>query len=223
MERRRWLQKAKRVVVKVGSALLSTPDDTLDTRFVAKLAREIKALRDTGREVILVSSGAIAAGMLACGCRRRPRTIPAQQALAAIGQPRLMQAYARSFARHGLAVAQILLTAADIHHRQRYAHARNALFELLRLGVVPVFNENDTLAVEELKFGDNDALSAHITNLAGADCLVILTDVDGLYTANPRTTPGAERVPEVARIDAAVRAAGSARAAWPPNCSPPRW
>jgi glutamate 5-kinase len=136
----------------------------------------------------------------------RPHTIPAKQALAAIGQPRLMQAYARAFARHGLVTAQVLLTAEDIHDRGRYSHARNALLELLARGVVPVVNENDTVAVDEIKFGENDTLSAHLTNLAEADLLIILTDVAGLYDCDPGANAEAELLSAVESIDARIEA-----------------
>jgi glutamate 5-kinase len=206
MERRQRFKQAKRVVVKVGTSLLTDGGAGLHTAFLGRLAGEVAALRREGRELILVTSGAIGTGMLALGERERPRTIPGKQALAAIGQPRLMQAYARAFARHRLVTAQVLLTAEDIHDRGRYSHARNALLELLARGVIPVVNENDTVAVDEIKFGDNDTLSAHVTNLAEADLLVILTDVAGLYTCNPAEDGSAELLSVVERIDARIEA-----------------
>lgn len=204
MEQRHRLQQAKRIVVKLGTALLVDADGGLNARFIQKLAREVAQLRAQGRELILVSSGAIGAGLQAAGLKQRPQSIPAKQALAAIGQPRLMQAYQRAFSAQGLVTAQVLLTSDDIHHRQRYAHARNALNEILRLGAVPIFNENDTVAIEEIKFGDNDTLSAHITHLAEADLLVILTDVGGLYSTDPCKDLHAELVSCVERIDRRV-------------------
>ncbi len=209
MDKRYLLKKCKRIVVKIGSALLTDEQGLLKTRFMGKLAKEINLLRSQGREVILVSSGAIAAGLQVMKKPRRLATIPAKQAMAAIGQPRLMQAYSRAFGRQGLHVAQVLLTSEDIHHRERYAHARNALLEILKQKVIPIFNENDTVAVSEIKFGNNDILSAHITNLAEADALVILTDVDGLYTHNPRLNPQARLVGEVEKIDASIVAMAS--------------
>lgn len=201
MHRRALLKKAKRLVVKIGSALLVRESGGLNTAFLSKLAREIAELHRQGREVILVSSGAIGAGMTVLQSKKRPRTIPAKQALAAIGQPRLMQAYAGVFGRQGLITAQVLLTAEDIHNRQRYSHARNALSELLKQGVIPIFNENDTVSVDEIQFGDNDVLSAHITNMAEADCLVVLTNVDGLYSRDPRYYPEATLISQVDKID----------------------
>lgn len=201
MHRRALLKKVKRLVVKIGSALLVRESGGLNTAFLSKLAREIAELHRQGREVILVSSGAIGAGMTVLQSKERPRTIPAKQALAAIGQPRLMQAYAGVFGRQGLIIAQVLLTAEDIHNRQRYSHARNALSELLKQGVIPIFNENDTVSVDEIQFGDNDVLSAHITNMAEADCLVVLTNVDGLYSRDPRYYPEATLISQVDKID----------------------
>lgn len=212
VNQRETLRQSKRLVVKVGTALLAAGGGTLNTRFLGRLAAEIADLRKQGREVILVSSGAIGSGMQAMGCREKPRTIPAKQALAAIGQPRLMQAYTQVFRRRGLHVAQILLTAEDIDQRQRYAHARNTLLEILRLGVIPIFNENDTVAVDEIKFGDNDTLSAHITHLAGADALILLTDVAGLYSEDPGVNPRARLLSRVERVDSKIEAlAGGAR------------
>lgn len=205
MQRRQLLKKAKRIVVKVGSALLTNTEGVLNTRFIGKLAREICALQQKGHEVILVSSGAIAAGLKALENPKAPKTIPAKQAMAAIGQPRLMQAYNQAFQKQGVHVAQILLTSEDINDRERYAHARNALLELLKMKVVPVFNENDTVAVNEIKFGDNDSLSAHITNLAEADALILLSDVEGLYTGNPRKDKSATLLHQVEKVDGAIK------------------
>lgn len=201
MERRQGLKKSKRVVVKVGTSLLTDGAAGISKSFVSKLTEDVAALRREGREVILVTSGAIGSGLAAMGHKEKPRTIPGKQAMAAIGQPRLMQAYAHAFAQHDLITAQVLLTGDDINHRERYAHARDALAELLRLGVVPIINENDTVAVDEIKFGDNDTLSAHVTNLAEADLLVILTDVAGLYTCNPSENPEAQFLHHVDKID----------------------
>ncbi len=206
MQRRQRFRQAKRVVVKIGTSLLTDGGARLHTAFLGRLAGEVAVLRREGREIILVTSGAIGTGMWVLGERARPRTIPGKQALAAIGQPRLMQAYARAFARHDLVTAQVLLTAEDIHDRGRYSHARNALLELLSRGAVPVINENDTVAVDEIKFGDNDTLSAHVTNLAEADLLIILTDVDGLYTGDPSADARAERFSSVERIDGRIEA-----------------
>jgi len=192
--------------VKVGTSLLTDGREGVNKLFINKLAEEIAGLRGDGRELILVTSGAIGTGMAALHCQERPRTIPGKQAMAAIGQPRLMQAYAQAFGRHDLTTAQILLTAEDIQNRERYSHARNALLEILRLGAIPIFNENDTVAVQEIKVGDNDTLSAHVTNLAEADLLIILTDVEGLYTCNPAENSDAELLSAVDVIDRRVEA-----------------
>ncbi|MEW6517578.1 MAG: glutamate 5-kinase [candidate division FCPU426 bacterium] len=204
MQRRQQLGKTKRLVVKVGTSLLTAGGGEPDQSFMAKLAAEVAEQRRAGREVILVTSGAIGMGLSVMRLQERPRTIPGKQALAAIGQPHLMRVYAQVFGQEQLTTAQVLLTSDDIHDRQRYAHARAALEELLRLGVVPVFNENDTVAVDEIKFGDNDTLSAHVTNLARADLLVILTDVAGLYDANPAERPDACLQHEVDAVDRCV-------------------
>jgi glutamate 5-kinase len=210
MHRRKLLKKAKRLVIKIGSALLSRESGGVNTAFLSKLAREIAELHRQGREVILVSSGAIGAGMTVLKSKERPRTIPAKQALAAIGQPRLMQAYAAVFGRQGLIIAQVLLTAEDIHNRQRYSHARNALSAILKQGAIPIFNENDTVAVEEIQFGDNDVLSAHITNMAEADCLVVLTNVDGLYSRDPRYYPDAVLISKVDKVTREIESMAAA-------------
>jgi glutamate 5-kinase len=206
MQRRQIFKKARRVVVKIGTSLLTGGRTGVNRTFLSKLAFEAAALRRGGRELIIVTSGAIGLGVAAVGAKERPATIPGKQAMAAVGQPLLMQAYAQAFAKHKLITAQILLTADDIQDRERYAHARNALLELLRLGVVPVFNENDTVGVQEIKIGENDTLSAHVTHLAEADLLIILTDVGGLYACNPATHPDAELLEHVDIIDRAVEA-----------------
>ncbi|WP_420456649.1 glutamate 5-kinase [Rubrivirga sp.] len=195
------LQPWARAVVKVGSALVAPDGPPSDTHLGA-IARFVIASRVVGREVIVVSSGAVAAGLAATG-GRRPRTIPEKQALAAIGQPRLMALWGDLL---DAPVAQVLLTHDDLVHRDRFLNARATLAELLARGVVPVVNENDTVAVDELRVGDNDNLAAHVAVLAGADLLVILSDVAGLFDADPRVTPGARLVPVVDRVDAAVRA-----------------
>jgi glutamate 5-kinase len=189
--------RARRIVVKVGTGVLSKGDVALHQPTMAALARELSELRAGGREVVLVSSGAILAGMAALGFERRPQQIPLKQAAAAVGQSHLMRAYEEAFQPHGQRVAQILLTREDLRHRERYLNARNTLFALLRLDVIPVINENDTVAVDEIKFGDNDTLSALVAHLAEADLLVMLTDTDGVYTADPRHHPEATLIPIV--------------------------
>ncbi len=185
VSRRRLLKSAKRAVVKVGSGVL-TKKDGLNTRVINDLTADICALRDRGIEIILVSSGAIASGLKKVGLTKRPESLSQQQALAATGQSSLMMAYEKAFGRHGVKVAQILLTRDDLTHRGRYLNARNTVFALLAWKIVPIINENDTVVVDEIKFGDNDNLSAMITNLTDAHLLVNLTDINGLYDKDPR-------------------------------------
>jgi len=201
--RRKWLGGARRLVVKIGSSLLAPASGAERRARLRALAAQIAALRRDGREVVLVSSGAIASGMRLLGVRRRPAGVVAQQALAGIGQPELMRAYAEAFAPHRLRVAQVLVTRDDIRDPRRRRNARHALRELLRRGTVPVVNENDTVAVEEIRMGENDVLSAYVTLLADADALVLLTDVDGLLDGRPGN--GGARVGVVRAVTAAVR------------------
>jgi glutamate 5-kinase len=191
---RRALTHARRLVVKVGSGLVTAPGLGPDPDRIERLAGDIAAARRDEREVALVSSGAIATGMARLALAERPRSIPEKQAAAAVGQSALMWQYEIAFKRHGLAVGQVLLTAQDIGDRTRYLNARNTLLALLGFGVVPIVNENDTVAVEEIKVGDNDNLSALVASLVEADLLVLLTDVDGLYTADPARDPGAAKL-----------------------------
>jgi glutamate 5-kinase len=181
----RRLGRVTRLVVKVGSALITAGGAGLDADRMNVLADQLSAVTREGRDVALVSSGAIVAGMARLGLRERPRSIPETQAAAAVGQSALMQHYEAAFGRHGRMVAQVLLTRDDISARARYLNARNTLTTLLGHGVIPVVNENDTVAVDEIKMGDNDNLSALVAHLIDADLLVLLTDVDGLYSADP--------------------------------------
>jgi len=197
-----WLQHPRRLVVKVGSGVLSQGAAGLHRPTLRELAAGLAALQGRGLEVILVSSGAILAGMEALGLAQRPRELPLKQAAAAVGQSHLMRAYEEAFQPAGVQVAQILLTGEDLRHRGRYLNARNTLLTLLRLGVLPVINENDTVAVQEIQFGDNDTLSALVAHLAAADLLVILTDTEGLFTADPRRDPTARLIPLVRPQDA---------------------
>jgi glutamate 5-kinase len=193
---RQRITEAKRLVVKVGSALVTNNGQGLDAAFIADCARQIAALHGEGREVLLVSSGAIAAGMQRLGWTARPHAMHDLQAAAAVGQMGLAQAYESTFLGHGLKAAQILLTHDDLADRTRYLNARTTLQTLLALGVVPVINENDTVVTDEIKFGDNDTLGALVANLVEADALVILTDQQGLYSADPRQDPAATLVAE---------------------------
>lgn len=200
------IRQARRFVVKVGSALVTNNGSGLDLEAIAGWARQIAELRRDGREVVMVSSGAIAAGMQRLGWTNRPNETHSLQAAAAVGQMGLAQAYDRAFAEHGLNTAQILLTHADLADRLRYLNARSTLSTLLDLGVIPVINENDTVVTDEIKFGDNDTLGALVANLIEADALIILTDQKGLYTADPRKDPDASLIAEGQAEDPAYEA-----------------
>ncbi len=196
-----YLEYARRVVVKVGSAVVTSPDG-LDRRVLKNLADNISYLYERGIEVILVSSGAVAAGQKRLGVSiSRDISLKEKQAAAAVGQSSLMQAYEDIFSGFGRKVAQVLLTHDDLSHRDRYLNARNTILTLLGWGIMPVINENDTVSVEELRFGDNDTLGSMITNLIEADLFICLTDVDGLYTGNPHSDPDARQVYTVKNVD----------------------
>jgi len=199
--RRKTLGKTRRIVIKVGSSILASVEKGLHHEVFSHLAKEISNLKRKGYEVILVSSGAIAAGMEKLGYKTRPQSITQKQATAAVGQGRLMNIYESYFSRHQQIVAQILLTHDDLSHRRRFLNARNTLLTLLELGIIPIINENDTVVVDEIKFGDNDNLSALVTNLIEADLLIILTDIEGLCDADPRYDPQAHCIPLVEDID----------------------
>ncbi|MBP3438040.1 MAG: glutamate 5-kinase [Sutterella sp.] len=188
------LKDARRVVVKVGSALVTNDGRGLDINAIERWAAQIADLQKMGKEVILVSSGAIAEGVLRLGWEKRPSHVHELQAAAAVGQMGLVEAYERHFREHGIGTAQVLLTHQNLTDREQYLNARMTIRELLRLGIVPVINENDTVVTNEIKVGDNDTLGALVTNLVEADVLVILTDQRGLYTADPRSNPDAEFV-----------------------------
>lgn len=200
------IQTAKRIIVKVGSSLVTNDGKGLDTAAIAKWASQIAHLRQLGKEVVLVSSGAIAEGMQRLGFEKRPTEIHELQACAAVGQMGLAHIYENSFGKHEVRTAQVLLTHADLADRERYLNARSTLFTLLRLGVVPIINENDTVVTDEIKFGDNDTLGALVANLIEADALVILTDQKGLYTADPRKYPDAQFVHEAKAGDPTLEA-----------------
>lgn len=188
------IQKAKRLIIKVGSSLVTNDGKGLDHAAIAKWAAQIAQLRLLGKEVVLVSSGAIAEGMQRLGFDKRPTGIHELQACAAVGQMGLAQVYETSFRAYDLHTAQVLLTHADLADRERYLNARSTLFTLLRLGVVPIINENDTVVTDEIKFGDNDTLGALVANLIEGDALIILTDQKGLYTSDPRKDSSAQFV-----------------------------
>ena len=205
---RHLFDTAKRVVVKVGSNVL-TQDNGLNLEAVRAISSQISTLIDGGREVLLVSSGALAAGVKKLGLRRRPDAVPRRQAAAAVGQAGLILEYETAFDRHGKQVAQVLLTGDGLTHRKRYLNARNTLHTLLAWKVVPVINENDTVSADEIRFGDNDNLAAMITLLMDADLLINLTDIDGLYDRDPRIHSDAARIETVTTIRREIeRAAG---------------
>ncbi len=199
----------KRVVIKVGSALLRDSQGGLREPVIAHIVQQLFTLRQQGYEVLLVSSGAVALGLRVLGAQHLPRTIVLQQAAAAIGQSHLIWAYERLFGAFQQKVAQILLTHDDLRSRTRYLNARNTLHMLLHYGVIPIINENDTVSFAEIRFGDNDTLSAMVSNLVEADVLVILTHMEGLYTADPRVHPEATLIAEVEHLNARVEAMAS--------------
>jgi len=199
--RKKILGKVRRIVVKVGSSILASVEKGLHYEVFSHLTKEISDLKRQGYEIVLVSSGAIAAGMEKLGYKTRPQAITQKQATAAVGQTRLMNIYENYFSHFQQMVAQVLLTHDDLSRRRRFLNARNTLLTLLKLGIIPIINENDTVAVDEIKFGDNDNLSALITNLIGADLLIILTDIEGLCDSDPRVNPNARCIPLVEEID----------------------
>jgi len=199
-DRREWLRRCRRLVVKVGSALVTGPRG-LDLVMIHRLSDQVAELREKGMEVAIVSSGAVSSGTRRIGLAERPRTIPHKQAAAAVGQGVLMQAWEAAFNKYDLLVAQLLLTSEGLAQRHRYLNARNTLVTLLEWGIVPVINENDTVVVEEIKFGDNDRLSTEIAGLVGADLVINLTDTQGLYDADPRRSPSAVLIPVVRHVD----------------------
>jgi glutamate 5-kinase len=190
-----------RVVAKIGTSSLTDANGMIERAAIAKLCDEVAALRAEGHEVTVVSSGAVAAGVATLGLRRRPSDMQTLQALAAVGQPRIMEAYDAELARHGLVAAQALLVPHDFVDRRQYLHARQTLLRLLELGCVPVINENDAIANDEIRYGDNDRLAALVAHNLRAQLLVLLTDLDGLYTADPTTDPQAILIERVVADD----------------------
>ncbi|HZK25501.1 MAG TPA: glutamate 5-kinase [Oscillospiraceae bacterium] len=200
------LKNTQTIVVKVGSRTLTHATGKLNLRMLEKIVRELADLANQGRQVILVTSGAVAAGIGRLGLSAKPQSMPEKQAVAAIGQGLLIQMYEKLFAEYGLIAAQVLLTRDDVNDRQRYLNSRNTLQALLRYGAIPIINENDTVAVEEIEFGDNDTLSAMVASIIAADLLVLLSDIDGLYTANPKVDASAQRVSYVEEVTAKIKA-----------------
>ncbi|MEW6561176.1 MAG: glutamate 5-kinase [Pseudomonadota bacterium] len=200
------VQAARRIIIKVGSSLVTNEGRGVDLEAVSRWAGQIAGLRAAGKDVILVSSGAIAEGMRRLGWSQRPREMHQLQAAAAVGQMGLAQAYETAFRQRGMVAAQVLLTHADLADRQRYLNARTTLLTLLEQGVVPVINENDTVVTDEIKFGDNDTLGALVTNLVEGDVLIILTDQSGLYSADPRKHADATLIAQADAEDATLQA-----------------
>lgn len=212
---REALKKAKRIVIKVGTSTITYANGKRNFSQIDRLAREISDLQNQGKEMILVTSGAVAVGVDRMGLPGKPKTIPGKQAAAAVGQGVLMHTYEKFFADYGQIVAQVLITKTEAIDRHRYTNTRNTFMELMRQRVIPIVNENDVVALDELKIGDNDNMSALVAGIVDADLVIILSDVDGLYTANPQTHPDAVIVPEVAEITPEIEASaggvGSAR------------
>ncbi|SHJ89768.1 glutamate 5-kinase [Paramaledivibacter caminithermalis] len=209
--RSRYLKDIKRIVVKVGTSTLTHPTGLLDLNRIESIVRQLTNIHNQGIEIVLVSSGAIGAGMGKLGLEERPKTIPEKQAAAAVGQGVLLHMYEKLFSEYGKTVAQILLTKEDILNRKRFLNARNTFFTLFNQGVIPIVNENDAVVVDEIKFGDNDTLSAMVTSLVEADFLILLSDIDGLYDSNPKENPDAKLISYVDNISDEIKeAAGGA-------------
>ena len=208
LDRKTYLKNVKRAVIKIGSGVL-TRKNGLNLNLIDDLATEVCRLRNKGIEIILVSSGAIAAGLKKAGLSKRPTSLSQMQALAAMGQSNLIMAYEEAFSRQGAKAAQILLTRDDLTHRRRYLNARNTLMTLLSWKIIPIINENDTVGIDEIKFGDNDNLSALVVNLTEAHLLVNLTNIDGLYDKDPRRHPDAQLIPLVEKVDRRITKAAN--------------
>ena len=201
MERKGIIKKTLKVVVKIGSSVLTTPEGRVDTDRIRHLTEGLCELIDSGRRVALVSSGAIAVGMDRLGLRGRVDGIPDKQAIAAIGQPHLMALYDTFFQERGIQISQILLTRDDLNNRRRYLNARDTIDSLFKFGALPIINENDTVVVEEIKVGDNDNLSVLVAGLIQADLLIILSDMEGLFDKDPKVYPDACLIPKVDKVD----------------------
>lgn len=211
IKRERHLNNLKRVIVKIGTSTLTHSTGLLDLNRIESIVRQLTNVHNQGIEIVLVSSGAIGAGMGKLGLKTRPKTIPEKQAAAAVGQGVLLHMYEKIFAEYGKTVAQILLTKEDMLNRKRFLNARNTFFTLLSQGVIPIVNENDAVVVDEIKFGDNDTLSAMVASLIEADLLILLSDIDGLYDSNPKENKGAKLISYVDDItDDIKKAAGGA-------------
>lgn len=211
MNIREKLKESKRVVIKVGTSTILYDNGKINLHRIELLARELSDLKNQGKEVILVTSGAIGVGVVRMGLAKKPSEVRKKQALAAIGQEMLIHLYDKFFAEYGQITGQVLLTKENSVQHHQYTHSRNALLTMLEMGVIPIINENDAVAIDELKIGDNDTLSATVASLVDADLLIILSDIDGVYTANPQTHPEATIISEIAEITPEVeRMAGGA-------------
>ncbi len=206
IDARKNLIQAKRIVVKVGTSTITYPNCSRNFARIDKLARELADLHNQGKEIILVTSGAVAVGVERLGLKSKPKTIPGKQAAAAVGQGILMNTYEKFFGEYGQVVAQVLLTRTEVLDRHRYTNSRNTFMTLLKQHVIPIVNENDVVALDDLKIGDNDNMSALVAGIVDADLIIILSDVNGLYTANPATHPEAVLVSEVPVITPAIEA-----------------
>ncbi len=202
-----------RIVIKIGTSTLAHPTGHLNIRLTEHLCKVLSDIKNAGHEVILVSSGAIGMGVGKLGLLARPKDIPTKQAAAAVGQCELMYTYDRLFGAYNHTVAQLLITGADVDNPQRHENFRNTLFRLLELGAIPIINENDTVATEEIVIGDNDTLAAIVAQSVGAHLLVLLSDIDGLYTADPHKDPGATRISHIGETTDDIRALGGGSAA----------
>jgi glutamate 5-kinase len=198
------LNSGKKIVIKIGTNLLADKEKGINLERINNIARSVSLIQSLGKHVVIVSSGAIGAGVAALNLKKRPKSIPEKQAAAAIGQPLLMEAYENAFREQGCTIAQILLTKDDFVSRPRYLNAKNTFSVLFEKGVVPIINENDTVAVEEIKLGDNDNLSAMVANLVEADLLIILSDINGLYSDDPTRNHKAELIPVVEKVNAQI-------------------
>lgn len=201
------VSKHKRLVVKVGSSTVTTSESSIDQSYIDDLARQLSYLSSQGWQIVLVTSGSIACGLGLLGIKKRPTDMPTLQAAASVGQSELIEAYAKAFGTHGIITSQILLTRRDTADRNAYLHARDTLDRLLDLGVIPIVNENDTVSVEQIRFGDNDSLAALVACLIDASLLVLASDIDGLYDSNPRTNANANLLKNVDKITPEIMAA----------------
>ncbi|MBQ7801116.1 MAG: glutamate 5-kinase [Oscillospiraceae bacterium] len=201
-----------RIVIKIGTSTLAHPTGLLNVRLVEQLCKTISDIKNAGHEVIVVSSGAIGMGVGKLGLLQRPKDIPTKQAAAAVGQCELMYTYDKLFGEYNHTVAQLLITGEDVENETRHQNFSNTLNRLLELGAIPIINENDTVATHEIVIGDNDTLAAIVAQSIGADRLILLSDIDGLYTADPHTDPTAKLISRIEKIDDSVRALGGSSA-----------